>query len=50
MYLKHHYQKGFQEASLTQIIKDIKRFLHFRLKNAPKIDLSLLNSDLWIGL
>lgn len=54
-YIKHHNALQFKEVSFTQVIKDLKFFIHF-LKNKKDInkkidlDLSLYNIHLWLSL
>ncbi len=54
-YIRHHIDNDFQSISFRQAIKDIKAFYSLLIKDphfkkTPKLDLSLLNSNLWKDL
>ncbi|WAA09755.1 hypothetical protein [Fervidibacillus albus] len=54
-YIKYHRQKSFSEVSFKDVLKDINNFLYFlkyekRMKNIPKVDLSINNFHLWTKL
>lgn len=54
-YIKYHRSKKEREIHFIEIISDIKNFLFYlkvikKIKNVPKIDLSVKNFNLWTKL
>ena len=54
-YIKYHRSKKEKEIHLIEIISDIKKFLFYlkvikKIRNVPKIDLSVKNVSLWSEL
>lgn len=54
-YIKHHREKGFQEVSFADAVRDVKNFLFFLkyikgVKNPPSVDLGVKNIRFWANL
>ena len=54
-YIKYHRSKKVKEIHSIEVISDIKKFLFYlkvikKIRNVPKIDLSVKNVSLWSKL
>ena len=54
-YIKYHRSKKEREIHFIEIISDVKKFLFYlkgikKIKDVPKIDLSVKNFNLWAKL
>ena len=54
-YIKYHRSKKVEEIHFIEVISDVKKFLFYlqdikKIKNVPKIDLSVKNFNLWAKL